>query len=59
MTLIATTTALCEVLRQEQRATFHNDLLDLVNSIENIRDIIGLDKRSTLFLIITYRIAEL
>jgi hypothetical protein len=59
MTLIATTTALCGVLRREQRATFHNDLLDLVNSIENIRDIIGLDKRSTSFSIITYRIAEL
>ena len=59
MTLFSMINALREVLRREQRAAFHDDLPGLVDSIENNRDIMCLDKRSTTFSIITHGIAEL
>ncbi|PVH68320.1 P-loop containing nucleoside triphosphate hydrolase protein [Cadophora sp. DSE1049] len=58
-TLIAMSTAICEVLRREPRATFHDDLPDLVDSLENIPEITNLDNRSTTFQIIANRVAEL
>ena len=58
-TLIAMSTAICEVLRREPRATFHDDLPDLVDSLGNIPEITGIDNRSTTFQIITNRVAEL
>jgi hypothetical protein len=58
-TLTAMSTAICEVLRREQRATFHDDLPDLVDSLENIPEITGIDNRSTTFQIIANRVAEL
>ena len=47
----------CELLRREQRATFHDDLPDLVNSLENIAA--SINKKSTAYPIIIRRIAEL
>jgi len=58
-TLIAMSTAICEVLRREPRATFHDDLPDLVDSLENIPGITGIDNRSTTFQIIANRVTEL
>jgi hypothetical protein len=58
-TLVAMATAICEVLRREPRATFHDDLPDLVDSLENIPEITGLDNRSTAFQILAKRVAEL
>jgi hypothetical protein len=47
------------VLRREPRATFHDDLPDLVDSLENIPEITGIDNSSTTFQIIVNRVAEL
>lgn len=58
-TLIAMSTAICEVLRKEPRATFHDDLPDLVDSLENILEVTNLDNGSTTFQIIANRVAEL
>jgi hypothetical protein len=58
-TLIAMLTAICEVLRKEPRATFHDDLSDLVDSLENILEVTNLDNGSTTFQIIANRVAEL
>ena len=58
-TLIAMSTAICEVLRRERRATFHDDLPELVDSLENIPKITGIDNKSTAFQIIANRVAEL
>ena len=56
-TLIAMSTAICELLRREPRATFHDDLPDLVDSLENIAACIN--RNSTAYPIIIRRIAEL
>jgi hypothetical protein len=56
-TLIAMSTAICELLRREPRATFHDDLPDLVDSLENIAA--SINRNSTAYLIIIRRIAEL
>ena len=48
-TLVAMTVALRELLRREQRATFHNDLLDLITSIESISETTGTDPQSATF----------
>lgn len=48
-TLVAMAVALRELLRREQRATFHDDLLDLINSIESIPDATGIDPQSATF----------
>jgi len=52
-------TTIYEVLRREPRVTFHDNLLDLVNSLENIPEITSLDNRSTIFQIIANRVIEL
>lgn len=48
-TLVAMSTAICEVLRKEPRATFHDNLPDLVltHSLENFPEITGLYKQSS------------
>ncbi len=56
-TLITMSMAICELLRREQHATFHNDLPDLVNSLENIAA--SINRKSTVYPIIICRIAEL
>ena len=43
--LIAMSTAICELLRREQRAAFHDDLPDLVNSLENAAGVTGMDNQ--------------
>ena len=48
-TLVAMAVALRELLRREQRATFHNDLLDLINSIESIPETTGINPQSATF----------
>ena len=58
-TLVVMSTAICEVLKREQRAAFHGGLLGLVDSLENIAEITGIDIRSTTFHIIVNRAVEL
>ncbi|KUJ06169.1 uncharacterized protein LY89DRAFT_770969 [Mollisia scopiformis] len=57
--LIAMSTAIRELLRREQRAAFHDDLLDLVNSLENATDVTGMDKQCVAFQNVINRIGEL
>jgi hypothetical protein len=59
ITLEAMSTAINEVLRRVPRATFHDDLPDLVDTIENVPAIIGIDDKSATFQRIVNRIAEL
>ena len=58
-TLIAMSTALRELLRREQRATFHEDLPALVNSMENVVEATGIDSLSLAFQIVRNSIGEL
>ena len=58
-TLVAMVVALRELLRREQRATFHNDLEDLINTIESIPEVTGIDPQSVTFQTIRNRIEEL
>jgi hypothetical protein len=58
-TLTSMSTAICEVLRREQRATFHNDLPDLIGAFENATEITGIDKTSATYQTIIRRLAEL
>lgn len=44
-TLIASLVALRELLTREQRAAFHDDLPTLVNSLENVAEVTGIDKQ--------------
>jgi hypothetical protein len=57
--LIAISTAIRELLRREQRAAFHGDLPDLVNSLENAVDVTGMDKQCVAFQIVINLIGEL
>lgn len=45
-TLVAMAVALRELLRREQRASFHDDLLELISSIESIPQATGVDPLS-------------
>ena len=45
-TLVAMVVALRELLRREQRASFHDDLPELINSIESIPEAVGIDPLS-------------
>lgn len=58
-TLIATLRALQELLRREQRAAFHDDLPGLINSIDNLVGVAGIDARSVAFQVLRNNIAEL
>ena len=42
-TLVTTSTALRELLRRERRAIFHDDLPDLVSSVENFAEATGME----------------
>jgi len=57
--LIAMSTAIRELLRREQRAAFHDDLPDIVNSLENAAGVTGMDNQSVAYQIIINRIGEL
>ena len=58
-TLVAVTTALRELLRREQRAAFHDDISDLVNSLQNTAETLDIDKASAAFQIIANMTIEL
>ena len=58
-TLVAMAVSLRELLRREQRATFHDDLLDLINSIESIPEATGVDPQSATFQVIRNSSEEL
>ena len=58
-TLVAMAVALRELLRREQRAAFHDDLLDLINSIESIPEATGVDPQSATFQVIRNSSEEL
>ena len=58
-TLVAMVFALRELLRREQRATFHDDLEDLINTIESIPEAAGIDTQSAIFQKIRTRSEEL
>ena len=57
-TLIATATALRELLRREQRALFHDDLPGLIDSISDSPEIIGLLPNSIAFQVVRNNIRE-
>lgn len=57
--LIAMSTCLRELARRERRALFHDDLPDLVVSLQTSMDIIGVDRTSAAFAIIPSRIQEI
>lgn len=59
ITLVAMSTAICEVLRREQRATFHEDLSDLVISMNDIIESTSIARTSAEFQPVINRIAEL
>jgi hypothetical protein len=57
--LIALSTAICEVLRREQRAAFHKGLPDLAISLDDIIESTGIAATSSDFQPVINRIAEL
>jgi len=57
--LVAMSTVLLELLKRERRAMFHDDLPDLVETMENITTITGLDQNSVAFQVVTNTIREL
>jgi hypothetical protein len=57
--LIAMATALCELLKREQRAAFHEDLPDLVDSLQNAAEATGIEETSVTFQVIINRKSEL
>jgi len=58
-TLIAMSTALRELLRREQRATFHEDLPDLVDLVGNAVTATGIDAQSVAFQVVRNNIRGL
>ncbi|TEY84121.1 hypothetical protein BOTCAL_0021g00440 [Botryotinia calthae] len=58
-TLIAISTCLRELLRRERYALFHDDLPNVVTSLENSVAIIDVDQNSAAFAIIPSRIQEI
>ena len=48
-TFNAMSIAICELLRRVPRATFNDDIPDLVNSLEKIPEITGIDRKSATF----------
>ncbi|TGO88166.1 hypothetical protein BPOR_0179g00040 [Botrytis porri] len=58
-TLIAISTCLRELLRRERHVLFHDDLSDVVTSLETSVAIIGVDRNSAAFSIIPSRIQEI
>ena len=58
-TLIAMLRALLEVLRREQRAAFHDDLLALIDTVENVIGGADIDVHSVAFQVLRNSIAEL
>ena len=57
-TAIPASIALRELLRREQRAMFHDDLPDLVASMENFAAVVGLDANDMTFLIMQNTMRE-
>jgi hypothetical protein len=51
--------ALCELLKRERRIAFHDDVVDLVVSIENTIDASGLDKQSSIVQVVIIRVRGL
>ena len=58
-TLIAMLRALRELLRREQRVAFHDGLPDLINSMEDLAGVAGIDPQSVAFQILHNNVAEL
>jgi hypothetical protein len=58
-TLITMLTSLHEILKREQRAAFHEDLPDLINSLQNATEAMGIDNASVVFQIIFNQSTEL
>lgn len=56
--LITTSTALRELLRREQRAIFHDDLPDLIASMENCNEAAGLKPNPVSFQVVHNNIRE-
>ncbi|KAI9752215.1 MAG: hypothetical protein M4579_005718 [Chaenotheca gracillima] len=58
-TIIAMSTTLRELLRRERRTAFHDDLPDLVNTIENLTEAAGVNPDTLAFQIVRNIIIEL
>ena len=57
--LVAMSVALRELVKREPRATFHEDLPDLVNSLESILEVAGIDRQIAPFQVVRNGIEEL
>jgi len=57
--LTAMAVMLRELLKREQRATFHENLPDLLNSLQSAAEVAGIDQKSAAFQVISNRISEL
>lgn len=58
-TLVAMLRALLELVRREQRAAFHDDLPGLINSVENLVGVAGIDEHSVALQVLHNSIEEL
>ena len=58
-TLTAVANMLREILKREQRAAFHEDLPDLLNSLHHVAEVAGIDQTSAAFQVISNRIIGL
>lgn len=59
MTLAAMSTFLRELMEREQRAAFHDDLPDLINSMENTAEVVSVDPNTAPFHTLRNNIGEL
>ncbi|TGO45849.1 hypothetical protein BCON_0361g00090 [Botryotinia convoluta] len=58
-TLITMLISLREILKREQRAAFHEELPNLINSLQNLAEAIGIDNTSPVFQVIVNQSSEL
>jgi hypothetical protein len=52
-------TSLREILKREQRAAFHDELPDLINSLQNLMEATGIDDASAAFQVIVNQCSEI
>jgi hypothetical protein len=58
-TLITMLISLREILKREQRAAFHEELPDLINSLQNLAEATGIDDTSAAFQVIINQSSEI
>ncbi|KFY97455.1 hypothetical protein V500_02048 [Pseudogymnoascus sp. VKM F-4518 (FW-2643)] len=58
-TLITMLISLREILKREQRVAFHEELPDLINSLQNLTEATGIDNKSAAFQVIVNQTSEI